>query len=173
MAGLPGSGKSTIARALAQLLPGIVVSKDEIRLKLFSAGDIDYSQAQDAVCFQEMLRLTEQTLSRCPGDWVILDGRTFSRASDLQQVRTLAWRLGQTLFVIHCICSDETARRRIEADVESGRHPAANRNYELYLEVKARQELLPFPALSLNTDLALDTCLSQALSYLSGSPARQ
>jgi predicted kinase len=166
MAGLPGSGKSTIARGLARVLPGLVVSKDEIRTKLFSADEIDYSQEQDSICFQEMLRVTEQTLSQSPGTWIILDGRTFSRAADLEQVGNLATRRGEPLFVIQCLCSDESARRRIESDVRTGRHPAANRNYGLYLEIKARQEPLVLPALHLNTDLDLSSCLSLCLSYL-------
>ncbi len=170
MAGLPGSGKSTIARGLAQLLPGLVVNKDEIRVQLFSIDEIDYSSEQDAVCFEEMLRLTEDVLTRSPGKWVILDGRTFSRAADLDRVADLARRLGEVLFVIHCVCSDKAARRRIEADVQAGRHPAANRDYDLYLKVKARQEPLPFPALRLNTDLDESTCLSLCLSYLSRPP---
>ncbi|MFB3904733.1 MAG: AAA family ATPase [Acidobacteriota bacterium] len=171
MAGLPGSGKSTMAQGLARLLPGWVINKDEIRLKLFSGATIDYSQAQDAICFDEMLRLAEETLTCSRGDCVILDGRTFSRAADLERVKKLAGRLKEPLSVIHCICSDETARKRIESDVRAGRHPAANRNYELYLEIKARQEALPFPALRLDTDLDVRTCLSLCLQYLS-LPAR-
>jgi adenylylsulfate kinase len=167
MAGLPGSGKSTIARALAESLPGLVVSKDEIRVKLFSGEEIDYSQAQDAVCFEEMLRFTEDTLTRSPGKWVILDGRTFSRSADLEQVSHLAKQLKEPLFIIQCVCSDDEARRRIEADAQAGRHPAGNRNYELYLRIKERQESLPFPALRLDTELDVSTCLSLCLEYLS------
>lgn len=166
MAGLPGSGKSTIARRLAECLPALVVNKDEIRAQLFSADEINYTREQDAVCFEEMLRLTEDELTRSPGEWVILDGRTFSRSTDLQRVINLAHRLGEPLFVINCVCSDDTARRRIEADARAGTHLAGNRSYELYREIKARQEPLPFPALRLDTDLDLTTCLSLCLTYL-------
>ena len=166
MAGLPGSGKSTIAQGLARLLPGLVVNKDEIRTKLFTADEINYSREQDALCFEEMLRVTEQALADSPGAWIILDGRTFSRAADLERVKELAGRLEESLFVIQCVCSEDAARRRIEADVQAGRHPAANRNYELYLEIKARQEPLLSPALRLNTDHDLSTCLSLCLRYL-------
>jgi len=167
MAGLPASGKSTIAEALAQLLPGQVISKDEIRRELFSEDEIDYSQAQDAVCFDEMLRLTEETIARSPGGaCAILDGRTFSRADDLEEVKELADRLEEPLYVIHCVCSDEEARKRIEADIQTASHPAGNRNYGLYVEIKKRQEALPFPALHLNTELDLNACLSLCLNYL-------
>lgn len=117
MAGLPGSGKSTVAQGLSLRLPAVIISKDEIRTRLFRPEEIDYSPAQDAVCFAEMLRLTEAVLTRTPGQWVILDGRTFSRSRDVEQVKALADRLRQPLYVIRCYCSDEEARRRIEGDL--------------------------------------------------------
>ena len=43
MAGLPGTGKSTLARELAARVAASVVGKDEIRHALFSARDLEYS----------------------------------------------------------------------------------------------------------------------------------
>ncbi len=172
MAGLPGSGKSTVARELSLRLPAVVISKDEIRTRLFSAADIDYSADQDAVCFNEMLKLAEGLLNKTPGQWIILDGRTFSRSRDMQQVIALADRLRQPLYVIRCFCSDEEARRRLDADLTGKKHPAANRDYHLYLQIKSRQEALPLPALDLDTSLDLKTCLSRCLEYLTARPPR-
>ncbi len=172
MAGLPGSGKSTIARALSLELPAVVISKDEIRTRLFTPAEIDYSPDQDAVCFCEMLRHAEAFLTRSPDQWVILDGRTFSRARDMEQVMALADRIGQPLHVIRCYCSDDEARRRLEADLREMRHPAANRDYDLYLEIKSRQEPLPLPALDLDTSPDPDTCLTRCLDYLTAPPPR-
>ena len=47
MAGLPGTGKTTLARALAERQAATVLNKDEIRAALFSAADIEYSTEQD------------------------------------------------------------------------------------------------------------------------------
>ena len=41
MAGLPGSGKTTLARELARHTEGCVLGKDEIRAALFSPDDIE------------------------------------------------------------------------------------------------------------------------------------
>ncbi len=155
-----------MARALAARLPAIIISKDEIRTRLFSQDQIDYSRAQDNVCFQEMLRLTEAILTESPDKWVILDGRTFSRSEDMLQVWNLAQRLRQRLFVIECTCSDEEARRRLEYDQKQGRHPAGNRDYRLYLELKSRREPLPIPALRLDTSSEPAVCLDRCLTYL-------
>jgi predicted kinase len=43
MAGLPGTGKSTLARVLANDLGGVVLDKDVIRAALFPAALIEYS----------------------------------------------------------------------------------------------------------------------------------
>src|SRR5689334_7010040 len=56
MAGLPGSGKSTVARAIAQRLPGTVLDKDVIRAALFDPARIEYSQEQDDFCQEIMLQ---------------------------------------------------------------------------------------------------------------------
>ena len=47
MAGLPGSGKSTVARALAERLPATVLDKDVIRAALFAPAHVEYSRVQD------------------------------------------------------------------------------------------------------------------------------
>ena len=56
MAGLPGTGKSTLAQALASCFKGAVLSKDEIRHSLFAPGDIEYSTEQDDFVMEIMLQ---------------------------------------------------------------------------------------------------------------------
>ncbi|MBO0912443.1 MAG: AAA family ATPase, partial [Acidobacteria bacterium] len=47
MAGLPGTGKTTLSRALAGELGGTTIDKDQVRAALFSSADIEYSTEQD------------------------------------------------------------------------------------------------------------------------------
>ena len=46
MAGLSGTGKSTLARRLAGRLDGVVLDKDVVRAALFGA-DVDYTSEQN------------------------------------------------------------------------------------------------------------------------------
>src|ERR1700692_274709 len=55
MAGLPGTGKSRLARELALRTAGRVISKDEIRHALFAEDEIEYSSRQDDFCLQIMV----------------------------------------------------------------------------------------------------------------------
>lgn len=66
MAGLPGTGKSTVARGLAKKTAGCVLSKDEIRAALFAPDDIEYSTAQDDFCMEIMLQAASFLFRRIP-----------------------------------------------------------------------------------------------------------
>ncbi|HET6179611.1 MAG TPA: ATP-binding protein [Candidatus Sulfotelmatobacter sp.] len=163
LAGLPGTGKSTLGRELAARTSGRVLSKDEFRHALFLPEEIEYSSAQDDFCLQIMLETAGYLLRRNPGRAIFLDGRPFSRRYQIENVLAAAGALLQTWLILECVCSEETANRRLEADGESGRHPAGNRDFSLYLEVKARFEAIPFPKTVIDTDQALDACVLLAL----------
>ena len=166
MAGLPGTGKSTLARELAVRTSGRVLSKDEIRHAIFLPEEIEYSSRQDDFCLQIMLETAEFLLVRNPVRAIFLDGRTFSRRYQIENVIGVADRIHQQWRIFECVYSDETARRRLMADAETSAHPAGNRDYQLYLEVKARSETITLAKTVINTELPLDSCVLQALAAL-------
>ena len=164
MAGLPGTGKSTLARELATRTSGRVLSKDEIRHAIFLPEEIEYSSAQDDFCLQVMLETAGYLLSRNPGRTILLDGRPFSRRYQLENVLLAAASLQQPWRILQCTCSDETAQRRLGAG--AGAHPAGNRDYQLYLEVKSRFEAITHPKTVIDTEQPLEACVQQALAVL-------
>jgi predicted kinase len=163
MAGLPGTGKTTLARELAARTAGRVLSKDAIRHAIFSTEEVEYSSRQDDFCSQLMLETAGYLLSSNPARPIFLDGRPFSRRYQIENALAAAASLHQPWRILECVCSEETARRRLEADAASGAHPAANRNYQLYLEVKGRFEAISRPKSVIDTDLALEMCVERAL----------
>jgi predicted kinase len=164
MVGLPGTGKSTLARALAPHCDGVVLDKDEIRGALFPPAYLEYSAVQDDFCQSLMLETAAYLLSRHPNLRVFLDGRTFSRSYQLQNALDAASRLATPTRIIECFCDDETARLRLERTRAS--HPAQNRTYELYEKLQAEFEPIPTPKLVVNTDQPLEDCIAAALVYL-------
>lgn len=168
MAGLPGTGKSTLARRLAQELPAIVLDKDAVRAALFPPSEIEYSTSQDDLCVDVMLRVAGYILAKDPLKHVILDGRTFSRRYQVDRVRAFARDLGVACAFVECVCSDGTVRQRLERDVAEGLHPAANRDYEMYLAVQARAEPISGSKLVIDTDLGLEPAVQSCLGYLRG-----
>ena len=166
MAGLPATGKSTLARELARQTSGRVLSKDEVRHALFLSSEVEYSTRQDDFCQQVMLETAGYFLSLDPEKKVFLDGRPFSRRYQIDNLLTAANSLHQPWRVLECICSDATARERLESDLKMGVHPAGNRDYGLYLDVKARFEAISHPKIVIDTDQPLEACIRQALEKL-------
>ena len=159
MAGLPGTGKSTLSQALAAKLGGTVINKDEIRAALFDPDDIEYSTEQDEFCMRVMLKVAGYLLRKDPARKVFLDGRTFSRAYQLNRATGYANAIGQPWRILECVCRDETARQRLEHDRD---HLAENRDFKLYLEVKARFEEITLPKTLIDTDHPLAQCVELA-----------
>ncbi len=166
MAGLPGTGKTTLARELASRLHGRVLNKDEVRHALFSTDEIEYSTRQDDFCLHLMLETASQLLQRAPHRFVFLDGRTFSRRYQIDNVLNAAAAMHQSWRIIECSCEEELARERIEEQAASGVHPAGNRDFRLYLEVRSRFEAITLPKTVINTGQALQACVDQALAAL-------
>ncbi len=163
MAGLPGTGKSTLARALAGELRGVVLSKDILRAALFPPEFVEYSAEQDDFVQDLMQRTAEYLLAKHPRLTVFFDGRTFSRAYQVGRVIDLAERLNTPWRIIECVCPEEVARQRIEL---AGEHPAKNRTYELYRKVRAECEAIVRPKLIVDTGQPADTALMAARRYL-------
>ncbi len=162
MAGLPGTGKSTIARAVAQRIGAVVLDKDVIRAAMFP-GHVEYTTEQDEVVITAMLTSAEYRLHRDPAKVVILDGRPFTRNSQLRRVIDFAEKIPTSWRVIECICKEATAKTRLEADTS---HPAENRNWDLYQSVKSGYEPKPEPKLVIDTDEDLSSCTDQVVHYL-------
>jgi len=163
MAGLPGTGKSTLARALAADLGGTILNKDEIRAALFTPRDVEYSSEQDEFCMRVMLKVAGYLFRKDPGRKVFLDGRTFSRRYQLDRATGYAQALGQPWRILECVSSDELAKNRLESDRT---HLAANRDFDLYLQVKARFEEITLPKTIIDTSQPLDVCVQKAMAAL-------
>ena len=168
MAGLPGTGKSALSRALAESSGGIVLDKDVIRAALFAPAHVEYSRRQDDFCQTVMLQAAEYLLSGNPRLRVFLDGRPFSHAYQRRQVEEAATRMRTPLAIIECVCAEATALARLRADSVSSAHPAANREPSLYARVKAEFEPWSKPRLTLDTGQSLSECVKQAETWLQG-----
>ena len=166
MAGLPGTGKSTLARELAQRTSGRILSKDQFRHALFAPEEIEYSTRQDDFCQELMLRTARYLLESDPARVILLDGRPFSRRYQIENVLDTAASINQPWRILECVCSEETAKRRLQADATDGKHPAGNRDCGLYLDVKARFEAILQPKVVIDTDEAPEKCLHRALEAM-------
>lgn len=166
MAGLPGTGKSTLARGLAARTAGRVLSKDEIRHAIFTPDEIEYSSRQDDFCQQLMLEAPGYLLARSPSRRIFLDGRTFSQRYQIANALRAAASLHQPWRILECVCPEESAKRRLAEDAAANSHPADNRNFQLYLEVKERFETIMQRKTVIDTEQPVEACVQQAMAAL-------
>lgn len=162
MAGLPASGKSTLCRELAKLAPSTVLDKDSIRQAVFGEH-VDYSREQDDLCGEMMLAAAGYLFAHRPELRVFLDGRTWSRRCQREQAIAAAERAGAEWKILHCVCPEAEARRRLEVDRD---HPARNRDFDLYRRIAAEFEPLGREHLTIDTSRPLAVCVAESARYL-------
>lgn len=144
--GLPGAGKSVVARALEDQLGLRRVCRDAIRHAMFPK--CSYSFAEKRAAFRGMLLALE--INCMLGESSVIDGVTFSRRRDLARVDSVIGRYKFTAVPIFLDCPPEIARARIASDVENNRHLARDRTPDVVTEVLARFDPPPASALAID-----------------------
>jgi predicted kinase len=174
MAGLPGTGKSALARSLAERLPGAVLDKDVIRAALFTPAHVEYSRAQDDFCQEIMLQTAAYLLGRNSSSCILLDGRTFSRRYQRERVLQFCSQLKTRWAILECVCTEQTALARLEKAAAERIHPATNRTPDLYRQIRKEWEPIDHSKLVIDTEASVDSCAEQAMLYFAqiARPAR-
>lgn len=169
--GLPGAGKSVLARALEDQLALRRVCRDAIRHAMFPK--CSYSFAEKRAAFRGMLLALE--INCMLGESSVLDGVTFSRRRDLARVDSVIGRYEFTPVSIFLDCPPELARARIASDMQNNRHLARDRTPEVVTEVLARFDGPPASALVIDATLpAAEMCRTAvaAVSALRGTASQ-
>jgi predicted kinase len=167
MVGFPGTGKSSIARELAAHLDGIILNKDRIREAVFPTSTVDYSTAQDDLCMEFAYKALQYILHRWPNKIVIIDGRTYSKRSQVARLLEIAQGLGVIPCFIECVCDARLIRERLRIDSITGSHPATNRTFDMYCSLQALADPLEVTRLTVDTGLSdLNETVNIALEYL-------
>jgi predicted kinase len=165
-AGLPGTGKSTLARAIAERLGAAVLDKDRVRSALFPGALTDYTTQQDELCMRAMLEAAAYLTELGRVEYIFFDGRTFSRQAQIEDVLLAAARAGAGWRVVHVKCADAVAEERLARSDPS--HPAQNRDAALYRRIKQQFEPIRQAKLEVDTTAGTDAVLALVEQYLTG-----
>ena len=163
-AGLPGTGKSTLANALAGQLDAAILDKDRVRAALFPGPLTDYSDQQDHLCMQAMLQAAIYLTQQQRSAFLFFDGRTFSTARHREEVLRGAEAAGADWRILHLQCTDAVAEARLACSNPA--HPAKNRDAALYHALQQRFEPITQPALKVDTSAGFAPPLEAIAGYL-------
>ncbi len=111
--GMPGSGKSTLGRAVSERLGWPIIDKDDVK-DLIDGHCDDSGTLAYTVMFNIARRQLQQGLN------VICDS-PLTYESLYEQARRIADDTGARLVVVECVCSDEEEwQRRVDARQDMG-----------------------------------------------------
>lgn len=140
--GLPGTGKSTFAKALANATGAKHLNTDIIRDAMGKRGQ--YDADTKAAIYAEMLRQTALLLES--GATVIVDG-TFYQKKLRQPYIALAKKYGAPIHWIEISAQEDTIRHRVK-----NRRDFSEADFDVYLKIKSQYETLDAPHLDLHSD---------------------
>jgi hypothetical protein len=126
--GLSGSGKTWLARSIAQSLDALHVRSDVERKRLAGLGPLDpsHSPPDGGIYTPEYTRRTYDRLHDCAesaiegGEAIIVDA-AFLRRDERTRMLGLARRLGVPFAILHCVAPTDVLRRRLAERSRSGR----------------------------------------------------
>ena len=151
LAGLPGTGKSTLARALAEQLHLPVLDKDRVRAALFEPGFVEYSREQDDHCCTLLYETAAWLSVRGNVRGAALDGRTYTRTDQVASLTSFATGRDLELRFALCEAPEDVVRTRLESDLRAASHPARDRTFQRYLDLRREAQPLSVPHLVVDT----------------------
>jgi predicted kinase len=167
LAGLPGVGKSRLAEALAGPLDAVVLNRDAIRDGLVPERFLDYGDEQNEIATTAMLAVLDHLVRRRVPGWIVLDGKPFSRASEIGRVRAIVERAGASMTIVHCIAPPEVVARRLEADLaRDPRNRRAARTPDKAARIRRAFEPIDGAHLTVDTSGPLDDVARRCLAAL-------
>jgi len=140
--GLPGTGKSTFARALAERLEAAHFNTDIIRDALNLRGQYDVSSKEKI--YDELLHRTAAALA--DKRTVIVDA-TFYKKDLRDQFNTLATDHHQAVQWIEIRADEAVIKQRVQQ-----KRQYSEADFDVYLQIKAKFEPLQQPHLTLWSD---------------------
>lgn len=142
IAGLPGTGKTTIARVFAAQYNAVHLSSDELRRELGLMGH--YSPKEKQRVYTELLTRAGKALKN--GHTVVVDS-TFSNMPVRQAFTELAAAIGVAVKWVEIRAKETTLRERL-----SRPRPDSEANFEIYEKIRDQFEPLPADSLVIWSD---------------------
>ena len=142
IAGLPGTGKTTVARTLAERMGALHLNSDVLRKELGLMGH--YSPEDKQQVYATLLQRAREALSE--GQVVVVDS-TFYKESLRAPFQALARDCGVEYHWVEIQASEPTLRDRL-----SRPRPDSEADFAVYESIRDQFEPLPAHRLLVNTD---------------------
>lgn len=116
--GLPGVGKTTIAKKLAPMIDGITISSDVVRKELFARPS--YTRAEKSLIY-DILALFARYIHESGKNCVV--DATFNKETIREQFRKRLKVSNEEFKIIECRCPEDTVLQRLKKERTCTRMP--------------------------------------------------
>jgi predicted kinase len=169
MTGLSGTGKSTVAMALARALDAPVFASDVVRKELAGKAGPGpaawerglYAPERVEATYERLIELARQTLAT--GHTAILDA-TFLDGRRRKRLAAVAQEAGVPLVLVETVSGEETAVGRILARSRRG-DSRSDATVEVYRRQRAASQASPPPVPSGALHVVVDTEISHPVDF--------
>lgn len=161
--GLPGVGKTTVARRAATIIDARLIRTDVVRKEL--VGTPTYDAVEDRRTYDSVLGRARENLGA--GRNVVVDG-TFRRAADRARARGVARETGSECSLIWVTCDPSVVAERIGERCAD----ASDADFGVHRAVREAWEPLVHPHETVRNRGALRETHRQVDRVLAGSPRR-
>jgi len=146
ISGLPGTGKTTVAKELGSELNAPVLTTDEIRKA--KSEHPKYTRRQKQGIYDHMFRIAEDLLS--DNDTIILDGTFFKK-----EFRERSFQLGsdhdRCVFILETLCDEDVIKQRINKRYQEN-VDASEADYKVYKIIQNQFEPIEEPHFRIHTE---------------------
>jgi predicted kinase len=156
--GLPGVGKTTLAKNLAPLINGTVLSSDKIRKELFPSPT--YSPSEQKIVFDTMVTAAKKLSD--VGVNCILDA-TFNREQSRIEVKNRLGLADNQFHIIECSCQENIIMSRLE----SRKNDYSDATIQVYQKMRNIREPVKIEHVILDTVLPPEENARKAKEYIS------
>lgn len=147
--GLPGAGKTTMAKRIADETKSFLLNTDIIRKKVIY--DPGYSEKEKEMIYNLLFEMAEKFL--ITGKNVVIDG-TFYKKELRERARKIAKKTKNEFRVIEVRCSEEIIRKGMKERWKKGSESDAD--FEVYRKIKGKFEPIEEKHLVLDTTKGFD-----------------
>lgn len=155
--GLPGTGKTTVAKALSQRTGAILLRTDVIRKELLTNNT--YTEKERDSVYENMLIIADEKLQE--GEDCVLDG-TFYKKSLRDKARKIAEKNKSTFHVVECVLHEDVVKRRIG----SRRKDASGADFSIFLKLWKTFEPITEKHIVIDTSKGTKECVDKVMKEL-------
>ncbi len=131
--GLPGTGKTSVAKRIAMQTCSLVISTDVVRKQMLKKPA--YDNKEKAMVYGELFSRAEKALKE--GRNAVVDG-TFYRKELRDGIRKIAERTGSGFRVVEVVCGESKVMRRLER--RSRTRSVSDADCRVYIKIKKQFE---------------------------------